>query len=84
MSDQFWFKKRLSRFDYGRPANWKGWASLVVFVFLVAMLMQIIGAWAFGGFAPLATGVWGLALLFIVIGLFLKICNRFSPPTGEA
>ena len=47
---QFWFKKRTSVTDFGRPANWKGWAAVILFIFIFALIMQMIGAWAFGGF----------------------------------
>ena len=81
---QFWFKKRTSVTDFGRPANWKGWTALLVFIFLFALLMQLIGAWAFAGFSPAAQGIWLIALVFILFGAFLKICNQFSPPADEA
>ena len=81
---QFWFKKRTSVTDFGRPANWKGWAAVILFIFIFALIMQMIGAWAFGGFAPAVTGVWLFAMLFVLFGAFLKICNQFSPPAGEA
>lgn len=80
MSSGHWFKKRTSALDFGRPANWKGWAVLVVFVFFFALLMQFIGTWAFAGFFPLVKGVWLIAFLFMLIGGFLSLCNRFSPP----
>ena len=80
MSARYWFRKRTSLLDFGRPAKWQGWAALLVFIFLFALLMQMIGGWAFGGMQPLAQGVWLLAFLFILIGGFLSLCNRFSPP----
>jgi hypothetical protein len=83
MNKQFWFKPRKSIADIGRPANWKGWATLLVFVFIVALFSQMIGAWIFAGFKPLGMGVWLFAFLFIVIGVFLKICNRFTPGGEE-
>jgi hypothetical protein len=78
---QSWFKPRRSVFDYGRPANWKGWAALLVFVFLFACLVQMIGIWGLRGFAPLTFGVWLLASLFVLLAVFLKLCNRFTPPS---
>lgn len=81
MSEAFWFKPRRSQFDYGRPANWKGWIALLTFVFLFACLVQMFGMWAIGGFAPLVTGVWLLALIFVLIAIFLKVCGKFTPPS---
>lgn len=79
ITTRYWFKPRKSLADFGRPANWKGWAALLVFVFLFALLAQMIGAWLFSGLSPIGAGVWLFALMFILIGAFLKICNMFSP-----
>ncbi|MFC6200027.1 hypothetical protein [Ponticaulis profundi] len=84
MATRYWFKRKTSALDFGRPANWKGWVALLIFIFLFALIVQMIGAWIFSGFSPLASGVWLFALLFILIGAFLKLNNHFSPPTGEA
>ncbi len=78
MSDH-WFKPRKTLMDLGRPANWKGWAVVVVFAFLLIFLAQSIGAWIFNGFAPLVNGVWLFAMLFVLFGAFLRICNQFTP-----
>lgn len=84
MTKGFWFKPRKSMLDFGRPANWKGWASLLVFIFLFALVSQAIGAWAFSGFTPLTAGVWLFALMFLLIGIFLKVCNANTPPSENS
>lgn len=79
MTENHWFKKRTSTLDIGRPANWKGWVALILFVFLFALLAQMIGVWAFAGLKPLVAGVWLIALMLVLVGVFVKICNHFSP-----
>lgn len=82
--NKYWFKKRTSALDFGRPAKWQGWVALAVFVFVFALLVQMIVAWFAGGLSPAVQGVWLFGFLFIVIGGFLRICNMFSPPQDEA
>tara|TARA_B100000678_G_scaffold116618_1_gene97777 strand:+ start:2076 stop:2333 length:258 start_codon:yes stop_codon:yes gene_type:complete len=80
MSQTYWFKKRTSALDFGRPASWQGWVALLIAVFLVAILAQMLGKWAIAGFQPLAMGIWVFALAFVVLGAFIKLCNMKSPP----
>ena len=84
METKYWFKKRKGVTDFGRPANWKGWATLFVFIFLFAFVVQMIARWFTLGMAPMGQGVWLGAMLFILIGVFLRLCNQFSPPSDEA
>lgn len=84
MSSKYWFKARRSKFDLGRPANWKGWVVLISFVFLFVILIQLVATWVMAGFYPAASGMWLFALLFVLIGIFIRICNQFSPDNGES
>lgn len=84
MSSKHWFKARRSKFDYGRPANWKGWIALISFVFLFVILIQLLASWAMAGFYPVASGLWLFALLLVLIGIFIRLCNQFSPDVGES
>lgn len=80
MSSQYWFKKRKTLSEIGRPASWQGWVVVLVAVFFVAILAQMISVWIVNGFQPLATGVWSLAMFFVLLGAFFKICNMKTPP----
>ena len=80
---QYWFKKRKSLSDIGRPATWQGWAIFMVFVFLIVMVIQLISRWIYYGFQPLASGVWLAAAGFIAIGIYLSLAKRFSPPMDD-
>ncbi len=81
MSSRYWFKQRKGISEFGRPANWKGWVALAVFIFVFAVVVQLIARWFTIGMVPAAQGVWLFALLFIVIGAFLSLSNRMSPPS---
>ena len=81
---EYWFKKRKSVFDYGRPANIKGRLALAAFIFFFALVTFSLGSWFVDGMTPPLKGVWLFAFLFIVLGGFLRVCNTFSPPTDEA
>ncbi|MEZ5939231.1 MAG: hypothetical protein R3C52_13620 [Hyphomonadaceae bacterium] len=79
---QAWFKTRRS--DTGgtmfpKPLTWQGWAVNLGMVFVVAMLAQMIGRWALTmDFKPLGAGIWLIAGLFLVLGLYFRIVRIFS------
>ncbi len=78
-----WFSNKRSsgeRLGFVKPLTWQGWAVQLGTVFIFAILAQMIGAWIFTGFRPLATGVWLAAAIFLLIGIYIRIVRRFSGP----